>query len=102
MGFSGPAHRSLASGMMRDGGSHEARKQRVRLMGLALELRVELAPDEVWVTGQLDHLDETVVRGHTRKQQASTLEILTIHVVYLVPMTVTFTDLRRAVNFRCK
>ena len=102
MGLSGLAHRPLTSGMMLDGGSHEARKQRVRLVGLALELRVELAPDEVWVAGQLDHLDETVVRGHTRKQQASALEIFTIRVVHLVPMTVAFADLRRAIDLRRK
>jgi hypothetical protein len=39
-------------------GADEAAEQRMRGERLALELGVELAPDEVGVVGQLDHLHQ--------------------------------------------
>src|SRR5690606_16365194 len=44
-------------------GGHEAREERGRRVGAALELGVELTADEVRVVRELDHLHEALVRA---------------------------------------
>jgi hypothetical protein len=48
--------------MMLHGGFDEAVEERVRVVGLAEELGVELAGDEEGVRGQLDHLGKAAFR----------------------------------------
>ena len=49
-------------------------KERVGLVGPALELRVGLGPHPEGVAGQLDELDQTTVGRNARADQARVLE----------------------------
>src|SRR5882724_6187188 len=64
----------LAPVSNREGSGHEAVEQRVRALGPALELGVELARDEPRVVLELDDLDEPAVGALTRQEQPGRLE----------------------------
>src|SRR6185312_4766012 len=71
-----------------DGGGHEVAEQRVRLLGAALELRVELRRQEPRMVLELDDLDEVLRRVHAGDDQARVLEELAELVVDLVAVAV--------------
>src|SRR5216683_240555 len=75
-------------------------KQRVRFQRLRFEFRMKLAPDEEWMTGNLNHLDISAVWSRPRNAQTSSHHRLFILAVELVTMTVAFADLGLAVNLR--
>ena len=58
---------------MLDRCSHEAGEQRVWQVRLALELGMELTADEMWVPGELHHLDKALIRRDTAQDEAATL-----------------------------
>lgn len=82
--------------------ANKADEQWVSRVRLALELRMELAPDEVWMIGELNHLNEVTIRRDTRKHQACTLKSITVVVVDLEAMAVPLADVFRTVDLRCE
>ena len=80
------------------GGADELAEQRRRAVRARLELRVVLAGDEERVVGELDHLDEPLVRRGAGDDQPGGLEPLAEEVVDLVAMAVALVDDRLAVD----
>src|SRR5262249_12461770 len=74
--------------VMVERGLDERGEERMRIPGARAELRVELAGHEPWVIGQLDDLDELLVRPDAGDAEAPLLERVEIVVVDLeaVPM----------------
>src|SRR5437667_8796735 len=81
-----------------EGGTDEAREQRVRAHRPRLELGVELASDEPRMVGQLDHLDERAIGREARAAHAVLREHVAIGVRDLVAMAMAFTHFRRVVR----
>ena len=88
--------------LMDQGRGHQLAKQRVGLMRTRLQLGMELHGDKERVVGEFHDLDQLAIGRQTGEHDSRLLELPAVGVVHLVPMTVTFTDLGRAVNFRCK
>src|SRR5213593_4023183 len=82
------------------GGPHEPREERVRLPRPRAELRVELAGDEVRVLGDLDDLDELLLRPDAGDAEAGLLESGKVVVVHLVAVAVALLDDALAVQAR--
>src|SRR5712664_1818495 len=78
----------------------KAREQRVRAHRPRLELGVELAADEPWMIGQLDHLDQRAIGRKPRAAHAVLREHVAIRVRDLVAMAMPFAHLRRVVRLR--
>src|SRR5439155_15988703 len=74
------------------GGAHEPREERVRLPRSRAELRVELTGDEVRVLGDLDDLDELLLRPDAGDAEAGLLEPWEVVVVHLVAVAVALLD----------
>src|SRR5262245_5114323 len=74
-------------------GIDEGAEEGVRLHRLALELRVELAGQEVGMVGDLDDLDEALVGGLAGHLEAAPLEVVHVLAVHLVPVPVALADL---------
>src|SRR5829696_2243309 len=74
------------------GGADELAEQRRRAVWPRLELGVVLRGDEEGVVGQLDDLDEALVRGRAGHDQARGLEPPAQEVVDLVAMAVALVD----------
>jgi hypothetical protein len=58
--------------MVLHGRAHEAREERVRQVRLALELGMELTPDEMRMPGQLYHLDQALIRRDAAQDETAT------------------------------
>ena len=67
-------------------------EQRVRLVRLALELRMKLARDEKRMPGQLDDFHQLAIRGKAAEHKTGLLEFFTVGVVEFIPMAVPFVD----------
>jgi hypothetical protein len=67
------AKRTALTRVMLNRRAHEAREQRMWQVGLALELGMELAPDKMWMPGELHHLDKALIRRDTAQDEAATL-----------------------------
>ena len=70
----------------------------MRAVGAAFEFRVELAPNEPRMAGQLDDLHKGAIRGCARKHQTGLLQLLPESVIEFVAVTVAFADLPPAVQ----
>src|SRR2546426_4750660 len=81
-------------------GSDETFEQGMRLVWFAVEFRMELAGNEKWMFGQLDDLDELAIRRVTAEDEVRLLKSLTIRIVELVTVTVTFVDDEGSVQAR--
>src|ERR1035437_776852 len=81
------SHWSLAVPLER--GGDEACEQRVRLVRLAAELGMELAPNEERVLGQLDDLHQLPVGCLPAEDEIRLQETLAIGIVEFVAMAVT-------------
>ena len=68
------------------GRGNEALEQRVRLMRLALKLRVKLAGNKEWMLRQFDDLYQFTIRGMAAEKEFCLTEFLPIGVVKLVTM----------------
>src|SRR4051812_26583482 len=73
--------------------SYERREQRLRLQRLRLELRMELAPDEVRVVVELHDLHVRSIRCRSRDAQPRAGEHGFVLAVELVAMTMALADL---------
>src|SRR5712691_10433412 len=73
-------------------GSDEAFEQRVRLVRLALEFRVELAGDKERMIFQLDYFDQLSIRGKPAEDEPGLFKALAVGVVELVAMAVALVD----------
>jgi len=62
-------------------GGDEAFEERVRLVRLAAELGMELAPDEEWMIGQFDDLHQPPVRRLPTEAKFRLQETLAIGIV---------------------
>src|SRR3712207_2458882 len=76
----------------------EAGEERVRPRRARLELRVELAADEVRVRLELDHLDERAVRREAAQQHAAVRELVAILVGDLVAVAMALADVGGAID----
>src|SRR5579871_1372676 len=65
-------------------------EQRMRLVRLAVEFRVELAGNEKWMLRQFNHLDQFAVRRQAAKYKAAFLKPLAVGVVELVTVAMPF------------
>ena len=81
-----------------EGGRDKAAEQGMRLVGAALEFRVELRADEPGVALRFDDLDERAVGGETGEAHAGVREVVAEVVVELVAVAVALPDLRRVVE----
>src|SRR5579872_5485466 len=81
------------------GRSHERLEQGMRLQGLGLELRMELAAQEIWVPGYLYHLHVGAVRGRTRDAQPGGGQRPFILAVELVAVAVALADFELPIHF---
>src|SRR5208282_2599992 len=70
----------------------------MRLERLRLELRMKLAPDEMRMIGQLDHLDVSPVRRRTRDFHTGGCHRLLILAIEFVTMAVPLANFGLAVN----
>src|SRR6185503_8600853 len=77
-------------------GLHKGGEQRLRLERLGLELRMELAADEVRMVIELDDLDVGSVGSRSRYAQAGAGQHRFILAVELVAVAMAFADLRLA------
>src|SRR6266567_6645682 len=75
-----------------DGRPDEVPEERVRPLGPAAQLRVELAGHEPRVVGQLDDLDEPAVRREAAQDEARLLQHLPVLVVELEAVAVALVD----------
>src|SRR5207247_6288119 len=64
----------------------------MRLPRARAELRVELARDEERMLGDLDDLDELLLRPHAGDPQAALLELAQVVVVHFVPVAMALLD----------
>ena len=62
---------------------------------------MELAGKVKWVVFQFDYFDKTSVRRGSAKNKTSRLELLTIRIVKLVTMPVSFLDEEGTVEVGC-
>src|SRR3954453_6598345 len=76
----------------------EAAEQRMRLQRLRLELRMELAADEEWMLGDLDHLDVSPIGGRAGDAQAAAGEHGFVLAVELVAMAMALAYLEVAID----
>ena len=90
----------LAAVRDRDRGGDEAVEQRMRPLGPALELGMELAGHEPRVVLQLDDLDEPPVGRLAGQEHAGRLERLAVAVVHLEAMAMALVDDLLAVDRR--
>ena len=74
------------------GSSDKAGKQRVRLVGTALELRVELHADEEALAPNLDGLHQPPVGGEAGEHEAGVGQRVAVGVVELVAVAVALAD----------
>lgn len=74
------------------GGGDEPAEERVRCVGFGEELRVILGSDEEGVVGNLNHLNESIVRCCPREHEASLRIEFTIVIVEFESVPVTFVD----------
>src|SRR6266699_2925288 len=81
-----------------EGGTHEAREQRVGTHRPRLELRVELAADEPRVIGQLVHFDQRAVGRESRAAHPKLGEHVAVRIGDLVAVAVTLAHFARAVH----
>src|SRR5678809_1078668 len=79
--FTGPSAGRLPVSLA---GIDEGAEKRMRLHRLALELRVELAGEEIGMVRDLDDLDEPLVGRLARHLQAAALEVIHVLAVHLV------------------
>ena len=70
----------------------ETFEQRMRLVRLAQEFRMELARDEKRMVLQLDHFHQFAVRRQAAEDKARLLEFLALGVVEFVAVPVAFVD----------
>src|SRR5271165_3921896 len=71
----------------------EGRKQGMRLQGLRLELRVELATQEEWVAGYFNNLNVGSIRRGPRNSQTAGGKGALIFAVELIAVPMAFADL---------
>src|SRR5262245_34922823 len=79
-------------------GIDEGAEEGMRLHRLALELRVELAGQEIGVIGHLDDFDEALVGGLAGHLEPAPLQIVHVLAVHLVPVPVPLADLGAAIR----
>ena len=89
-----PSTRSLRGSLRRR--AHELAEQRLGARGPRVELGVELGGDEEGVVGELDDLDQPLVRRGPAGHEALVLEPAPKQVVDLVTMAVALVDHRLA------
>src|SRR4051794_2290747 len=77
-------------------------EERVRLVGLALEFRVELAGNKKRMVFQLDYFDQLSIRGKAAEDEPGLFEALTIGVVELVAMSMALVNQECAVKMICQ
>ena len=70
----------------------ETLEQRMRLVRLALEFRMELARDKKRMVFQFDDLDEFAVGRIAAENESGLLEFFAIGVVEFVAVTMAFVD----------
>src|SRR6202521_4245227 len=73
-------------------------KQRMRLQWLRFELRMELAPNEKWMTRNLHHLHVSAVRSRAGNAQPRSHHRLLILAVELIAMPLPLADLGLAIH----
>src|SRR5487761_2300112 len=78
--------------------SHQPSEQRVRAIWAALELRMALRPEPERIGGQLDELDESIVRRSSAQNESTIFEALAEAVVHFVAMAMSLRDRRLAVE----
>ena len=86
--------------MLRVRGGDETLEQRMRLVRLAQEFRMELAGDEKRMVLQLDDFHQLAVRRQAAEHETGLLEFVAVGVVEFVAVTVAFVDDERAVKLR--
>src|SRR5215469_3150966 len=76
---------------------HKLPEQRMRLQRLRLELRMELAPQEIWMPGNLHDLDIRRIRRRPADREPASRQQRLVLAVELIPVPVPLADLRRPV-----
>ena len=79
-------------------GGDEAFKERVRLVGFALELGMKLTGDKEGVVFEFNHFNEFSIRGKAAQDEAGLFKTLAVGVVEFVAMPVAFVDEKCAVE----
>jgi len=82
------------------GRMNEASEQGMTIKGAGLELGVELHPHKPGMVAQLNDLDQSAIRRQTAENQAFGQEHLTIGVIELIPVAMTFGDLLLPIQLR--
>jgi len=90
-----------ASGGLAPGDSraNEGLEERMRLVGTALEFRVELASDEVRMIGEFDDFDESLVGARAAEAESGVLQLVPVVVVELEAVAMTLGNLGFSVDF---
>ena len=70
--------------------SDEIAEQRVRIPGTTLELGVRLGGNKPGMVRQLNHLDQTSVRGKARHNEPRIYDLLAVRIAHLVAVAMTF------------
>src|SRR5712692_3570064 len=92
LNLDGPWPSTVTLPVVRERGLHEAGEERVRFPRTRAELGMELTRHEERVLGDLDDLDELLLRPHPGHPDPALLELAQVVVVHLVPVAVPLLD----------
>lgn len=81
---------------------YQSLKKRMWTIWTRLQFRVCLCRDEVRMRWQFDELDEPAIGRQAGQRKSRILELLSVSIVYLPPMPVTFVDHLLLVELSCE